>query len=67
MKEAFIALGEAAEEFLKGLVEKHPRRCGFHARNILRMKEHYESGDIHAAVGHALDATPSMGTRSRGS
>ena len=54
VREAFIALGEAAEEFLKGLVEKHPRRCGFHARYILRMKEHYESGDIHAAVEHAL-------------
>ena len=54
VREAFIALGEAAEEFLKGIDEKHPRRCGFHARYILRMKEHYESGDIHGAVAHAL-------------
>ena len=54
VREAFIALGEAAEEFLKGLVDKHPRNCGFHARYILRMKEHYESGDIHGAVEHAL-------------
>lgn len=54
VREAFIALGEAAEEFLKGLVEKHPRNCGFHARYILRMKEHYESGDIYAAIEHAL-------------
>jgi len=54
VREAFVALGEAAEEFLKGLMEKHPRRCGFHARYILRMKEHYESGDIHGAVAHAL-------------
>jgi hypothetical protein len=54
VREAFIALGEAAEEFLKGLMEKHPRNCGFHARYILRMKEHYESGDIHGAVEHAL-------------
>jgi hypothetical protein len=54
VREAFIALGEAAGEFLKGLVEKHPRNCGFHARYILRMKEHYESGDIHGAIEHAL-------------
>jgi transposase len=54
VREAFIALGEAAEEFLKGLVEKHPRNCGFHTRYILRMKEHYESGDIYAAIEHAL-------------
>jgi transposase len=54
VREAFCALGAAAEEFLKGLTEKHPRRCGFHARYILRMKEHYESGDIRAAVEHAL-------------
>lgn len=54
VREAFTALGEAAGEFLKGLVEKHPRNCGFHARYILRMKEHYESGDIHHAIEHAL-------------
>ena len=54
VREAFCALGEVAEEFLKGLTKKHPRNCGFHARYILRMKEHYESGDIHAAVEHAL-------------
>lgn len=54
VRDAFIALGEAAEEFLKGLVDTHPRNCGFHARYILRMKEHYESGDIHGAVAHAL-------------
>jgi transposase len=54
VREAFLALGEAAEEFLRGLVEKHPRNSGFHARYILRMKEHYESGDIHGAIEHAL-------------
>jgi transposase len=54
VREAFTALGEAAEEFLKGLTEKHPRNCGFHARYVLRMKEYYESGDIHDAIEHAL-------------
>lgn len=54
VKEAFLALGDAAEAFLKGLTEKHPRNCGFHARYILRMKEHYESGDSCKALEHAL-------------
>jgi transposase len=54
VREAFLALGEAAGEFLEGLLEKHPRNCGFHARYILRMKEHYQSGDIHRALEHAL-------------
>jgi hypothetical protein len=54
VREAFTALGGAAEAFLKGLTEKQPRNCGFHARYILRMKEYYESGDIHKALEHAL-------------
>ncbi len=54
VREAFLALGEQADAFLKGLIEKQPRNCGFHARCILRMKEHYESGDIHKALEHAL-------------
>jgi len=54
VREAFVELGEAAAEFLKGLTGKHPRNCGFHARYILRMKEHYQSDDIHRALEHAL-------------
>jgi transposase len=54
VREAFLELGESAEEFLKGLTERHPRNCGFHARFILRMKEHYQSDDIHRALVHAL-------------
>ncbi|MBI5233720.1 MAG: IS21 family transposase [Deltaproteobacteria bacterium] len=54
VREAFIALGDAAEEFLKGLAGRHPRNCGFHARYILRMKEHYQSDDILRALEHAL-------------
>ena len=54
VREAFLALGETADAFLKGLTEKQPRNCGFHARHILRMKEHYESADIHKAIEHAL-------------
>jgi len=54
VREAFLALGAPAEEFLKGLVEKFPKQCGFHARFILCLKEQYESDDIHRAIGHAL-------------
>ena len=54
VREAFLALGESAEPFLKGLTEKQPRNCGFHARHILRLKEHYETGDIDKALLHAI-------------
>lgn len=54
VRDAFMALGEAAEEFLGGLIERHPRNCGFHARYILRLKERYQSEDIHKALKHAL-------------
>jgi len=54
VREAFLELGERAETFLQGLTARHPRNCGFHARSILRMKEHYQSEDIHRAIEHAL-------------
>jgi hypothetical protein len=54
VKEAFMELGSAAGEFLKGLTERHPKNCGFHARYILRMKEHYQSNDIYKAIEHAI-------------
>jgi len=54
VRDAFLALGQAAEEFLKGLTRTYPRTCGFHARHILRQKEHYQSDDIHRALEHAL-------------
>ena len=53
VREVFLALGQAAECFLRGLEEKHPRNCGFHARNILRLKQDYLSEDIDAALQHA--------------
>jgi len=53
VREAFLAIGEAACEFLAGLTDRHPRNCGFHARYILRLKEHYETDDIHKALVHA--------------
>jgi transposase len=54
VKEAFLALGDQAEAFLKGLKERHPRYCGFQARYILQLKARYHCKDIHAALVHAL-------------
>lgn len=52
--EAFLALGPAAHKFLDGLLQRHPRQCGAHARGILRLKESYAAEDIHDALRHAL-------------
>jgi transposase len=54
VKEAFLALGQATETFLCGLKQTYPRNCGFHARAILRLKEHYHSSDINSALEHAI-------------
>jgi transposase len=54
VREAFLALGEAAEEFLQGLTQKYPRQCGAHARHLLRLKESYSAEDIHEALRYAL-------------
>lgn len=53
VKEAFLALGEAAQVFLIGLKGKHPRNCGFHARLILQLKEKFCCDDINGALAHA--------------
>ncbi|MHC5076414.1 MAG: IS21 family transposase [Planctomycetota bacterium] len=53
IQDAFLALGEGADSFLKGLKEKCPRNCGFHARYILRLKEEYHCEDINKALLHA--------------
>lgn len=54
VKDALLALGDQAEKFLAGLKDKYPRNCGFHARNILRLKERYHCDDINKAFGHAI-------------
>ena len=53
VREAFLRLGGAAEEFLRGLKERYPRNCGFHARLILQLKEQYHADDINLAIAHA--------------
>jgi transposase len=53
VKQAFLALGDSASDFLKGLKDRHPHHCGFKARYILRLKEYYHCQDIHTALVHA--------------
>lgn len=54
VREAFLALGDSAHDFLRGLKDRHPRHCGFQARHILRLKEVYHCEDIHKALVHAV-------------
>jgi hypothetical protein len=46
VKEPFLALGDSAPDFLKGLKDRHPHQCGFQARYILRLKEHYHCQEV---------------------
>jgi transposase len=54
IREHFLALGEAAGDFLRGLVETHPRSAAYHARRILELRERYAAPDVAAAMVHAL-------------
>jgi len=54
VREAFLNLGDAAGDFLKGLQNKCPRNIGFQVRHILGLKGQFHSDDIHKALAHAL-------------
>lgn len=49
----FLDLGDAAEDYLRGLKNCHPKNAGFHARYILHLKERYHCDDIAGALAHA--------------
>ncbi len=53
IRDRFLALGEVAGDFLRGLVETHPRSAAYHARRILELREHYAAPDVAAAMAHA--------------
>jgi transposase len=53
VREQFLALGENACDFLRGLKDCNRKNAGFHARTILHLKERYHAMDIDAALGHA--------------
>lgn len=54
VKEAFERIGDVAPEYLAGLIKKHPRGAGLHARMILQLKERYCTDDINRALTRAL-------------
>ncbi len=54
IRELFLQIGDAAESFLQGLKQQHPRNCGFHARYILGLKQDYHCDDINNALKHAV-------------
>ena len=45
VRDQFLALGDAAESFLAGLMGQQSKNGGFHVRAILRLKEAYLSDD----------------------
>jgi transposase len=53
IRERFLALGAPAEDFLRGVVETHPRSAAFHARRILELRERYAAPDVTLAIAHA--------------
>lgn len=54
LRPAFADLGEPAAEFLRGLERTHPRYTAHHARKVLALRERYTTGDLVAALRHAL-------------
>jgi transposase len=54
IRERFLTLGLAAEDFLRGLIETQPRSAAYHARRILELRERYAAPDVAAAMAHAL-------------
>jgi len=54
VRQTFLAMGEASEDFLVGLQNSFPRNSGYHARRILLLKDRYRTDDIHRALVHAM-------------
>lgn len=54
VRETFVSLGDATEDFLVGLQKNFPRNSGYHARRILLLKDTYSADDIHRALVHAM-------------
>lgn len=54
VRDHFLSLGQVADDFLRGLLEAHPRSAAYHARRILELRERYAAPDVAAAMAHAL-------------
>lgn len=53
LRQTFGDLGEQARLFFAGLATAQPRFAGYHARQILLLRESYCTADIVKALGHA--------------
>jgi transposase len=53
LKQAFAAIGEGGALFFAGLTTAQHRLAGYHARQILLLRERYSTADIGAALMHA--------------
>jgi transposase len=54
LRRAFAGLGEPATAFLAALEQHAPRSAGYHARKVLALREGHDTGDLLAALAHAL-------------
>jgi transposase len=53
LKQAFTSIGEAGALFFAGLCTAQRRFAGYHARQILLLRERYSTADLGAALAHA--------------
>jgi transposase len=53
LKEAFAGIGEAGALFFAGLCTAQRRFAGYHARQIMLLRERYATADLGAALAHA--------------
>ncbi len=53
LKQAFSAISDGSALFFEGLQTAQPRFTGYHARQILLLRERYATCDLDAALAHA--------------
>lgn len=53
LEQAFADVGEAGARFFAGLAAAQGRFAGYHARQILLLRERYATADLAAALAHA--------------
>lgn len=53
LAEAFLQMGQPAGEFFSAMAAAVPRLCGYHARQILVMRQRYSTAAVCAALSHA--------------
>jgi transposase len=53
LRKAYDDIGEDGALFFAGLASAHPRHCGYHARQILVLRERFATADLGAALRHA--------------